>query len=345
MYLSQLRVHYIRNHRDITCEFGRHMTLIHGKNGTGKTSLLESIYILYRGVSFKGSDKDIINHLSSWYRIDARDNTEYDRCIVYDTRTVKPVKEFTIDGKRFSRLPQRYKQPIVLFTPNDLRLVDGSPTRRREYVDTCIVQLKPAYSHVLHRYGRALQQRNRLLKYDTIDTDQLFSWNIILSEAGATIINERHAYIERVNQRMRHHYRSIAHTNDDVSIEYSYPVTTPAKLFAQYEQMYERDRVMRSTSTGPHRHDVYISLRTSPAATTASRGEMRTIVIACKYIEAELLAETYDEYPLILLDDVYGELDAERRQSVAHTLSEYQIIITSTDKISGLPRTTRRIEL
>ncbi len=345
MRLSKIRVQHVRNHTEFTCDFGAHMTLIHGKNGTGKTSVLEAIYMAYRGTSFKGSDNDIVTDTKRWFRVDALDESDISRRVIFDRRQERPIKEFTIDDKKFHRLPVRYKRPIVLFTPNDLRLIDGSPARRRDYLDAIISQLNPAYGPALRRYERTLLQRNKLLKNPYVTADQFFAWNIILSEAGSVIINERHAYIEHIQQRIMAHYRSIATSNDDISVEYTHTKTTPAKLLAQYEQSFERDRELGNTTIGPHRHDLVINLKHSLASDVASRGETRTIVVALKYIEAELLLETFGEYPLVLLDDVYGELDLERRRNLSHTLNDYQIIITSTDKITGLPRSTKRIEL
>lgn len=345
MKLRRLRVQHVRNHGEFLAEFGDHATLIHGNNGTGKTSLLEAIYIAYCGISFRGSDGDILNRSNDWYRIDVSDESDLSRRIVYDNRGERGQKLFTIDDKKSARLPARYRRPIVLFTPNDLRLIDGSPARRRDYLDIVIGQLDPAYSPTLRRYERALLQRNKLLKSPALSADQLFAWNVVLSETAAYIINARHQFIVQMNERIAQQYQSIAHTDDVVSVLYTHHPTTAAKLLLQYEQSYDRDRMMGNTSIGPHRHDLEIKLRDSLADDVASRGETRTIIVAMKYIEAEMLRELFQDYPLILLDDVYGELDMDRRRNLSHTLKEYQIIITSTDKITGLPRGTKRIEL
>ena len=338
MKLHRLSVQSVRNHTSFSCDFDERTTVIYGKNGAGKTALLEAIAIVYRGVSFRGSDKDILRDDAKWYRIDVIDDTKRPRRVFYDNRRERPIKQFIIDDKTHGRLPQKDKYPIVLFTPNDLRLIDGSPTRRRDYLDAVITQCDPHYGMMRRRYERALLQRNKLLKLPHLQPEQLFSWNVILSETGAYMIEARIAYITRINAGLTDHYRRIAKTTDVITAEYTHPHVTSQQLLSHYETATARDLATGNTSVGPHRHDLVISMRGKPAIDTASRGELRTIILAIKFIEAELLEEYCGDTPLILLDDVYGELDETRRESLSKNLSHHQIIITSTDPIKGAPR-------
>lgn len=317
--------------------------MIHGKNGAGKTSILEAIYAAYCGTSFRGTDGDILSSNEDWFRIDTKDDLPYSRRIVFDNRTDTKTKKVTVDDKTFARLPQRFRRPIVLFTPRDLQLVDGSPARRRDYLNRIITQLNPQYGTMLHRYERALLQRNKLLKQFQQPDEAFFPWNIILSETGAMIIRERERYVAKINETITKHYETIAPTNDTIAVEYTQRAVTPSELLNQYDKAFLRDRAIGSTSVGPHRHDMTLFINHHPAADVASRGEIRTIIIALKYIEADTLHEQFDDLPLVLLDDVYGELDNIRRQNMTHTLRENQIIVTSTDKISGV--SARYIEL
>lgn len=345
MKLRRLRIQHVRNHIEFMCEFSDHATLIYGKNGAGKTSLLEAIYTGYRGTSFRGSDGDVLHRSYQWYRIDIADESLFSRTVILDSRGERPRKEFTIDDKKSARLPARYKRPVVLFTPNDLRLIDGSPARRREYLDVILSQLDERYATMRRRYERTLLQRNKLLKTRAVQPEQLFSWNVILAEAGAYIINARNEYVTQMNSRLSIHYQTIASSHDTTTAQYTHVATSAQKLLSQYEQSFDADILRGNTLIGPHRHDLLFFLRDELAIDTASRGEMRTIIIAMKYIEAEMLYARYKDYPLVLLDDVYGELDMSRRRNLSQTLKEYQIIITSTDKVTGLPRGTHRIEL
>lgn len=334
MKLHRISVKNVRNHESFVCDFSDTTTLIYGKNGAGKTAILEAISIAYRGKSFRGVDRDIMRNGQQWYRIDIEDDSGFSRQITYDARKDRPTKHFTIDDKTYGRLPQKEKYPIVLFTPDDLRMIGGSPARRREYLDYVISQYDTQYGAKQRRYERALLQRNRLLKQPGATAEQLFSWNVILAETGAYIINARIDFVAELDKQLATQYQQIAEINDDVHAVYSHNTVTPQGLLVQYETSSQRDLVVGSTSIGPHRHDMFISLRDNPAATTASRGEIRTIVLAMKFIEAELIYEKRMIVPLILLDDVFGELDGRRQGRLINTFNDSQVFITSTEKYS-----------
>lgn len=335
MKLRSVSIQNIRNHELFSCEFSDTTTLIYGKNGAGKTAILESIVIAYLGTSFRGADREVMRHAQPWYRIDATDDSGFLRQVVYDARKDRPLKRFTIDGRKYGRLPQKSKYPIVLFTPDDLRMLDGSPVRRRDYIDTTIGQFDPQYTVMRRRYERALLQRNKLVKQVNVTPEQLFSWNIMLSESGAYLINARINFLNRLNSAISDQYAHIASRRDDIQITYSHQPSSPQLLLAQYEAAANRDILNGHTSVGPHRHDMLVSLRGKPADETASRGELRTIILALKFIEAELLQDECRMQPLVLLDDVYGELDINRRESLASNFRHHQIIITSTDFVDG----------
>lgn len=333
MKLQSLRVQNFRNHSDFTCDFSPSNTLICGKNGAGKTSLLEAVYIMYRGSSFKGVDGDIVLAERAWYRVDIRDDTGINRAAIFDNREGKKQKQFTVDNKNSARLPNKYKYPIVLFTPDDLRLINGSPSRRRRYLDTVIAQYDPKYSPILRRYERALLQRNKLLKQHNTTADRLFSWNVILSETGAYIINARRGLTEKINDSINDYYHKIANIKEDINVVYTSPKLSPHSLLAHYESSFSHDQHTGSTSVGPQRHDLRLTMRTKLVSDGASRGEIRTIILALKYIEADLAYQYTEQRPVVLLDDVFGELDDERQKHLLTSFKDNQIIVTSTHTI------------
>jgi DNA replication and repair protein RecF len=219
----------------------------------------------------------------------------------------------------------------VLFEPEDLRLLHGSPARRRQFIDRFISQLHPLYGPTLRKYERALKQRNNLLKSSYIHDDELFAWNVALAEHGAFIIEQRIAFIEQLNQQIAQRYQEIAGTKDDVSIHYSHTFVgdVKQKLLNELHAHSSRDRHLGNTSVGPHRHDVIFHINNTPALSVASRGEARTIVLALKFLEVEIIERLIDTQPIILLDDVFSELDATRQQLLTNQLKGHQIIITS----------------
>ncbi len=348
-----IHVHNIRSHTEYLLEFSPGVTIITGANGSGKTSLLEAVYVSLQGTSFKGSDKDMLQKDAPWWKIETILQTPNDIPHTSDTpddyhdfqtRTVKfdstkPLsrKQFVIDSKTTARIPAKHKYPLVLFDPDDLRLLNGSPSRRRQFIDRFISQLNPLYGPVLRKYERALKQRNSLLKHATIQDDQLFAWNVALAEHGAYIIEQRIAFIERINDKLASKYQEIAGTHDETAIHYShtYVGDVKQKLLNELHAHVQKDHYLGSTSVGPHRHDVIFSINTSPALSIASRGEVRTIVLALKFLEVEIIESITGKRPIILLDDVFSELDADRQKLLTSQLTGYQIIITSATSHAG----------
>ena len=169
-----------------------------------------------------------------------------------------------------------------------------------------------------------------------MDNDQLFSWNIALSEHGAYLIEQRIAFIEQIIQKLNNVYSEIAHTDDQISVHYSHTIVgdISQKLLAELEAHVERDKIVGSTSIGPHRHDVLFEINHSPALSIASRGEVRTIVLALKFIEVDIVETLTGLKPLILLDDVFSELDVSRQKALSERTKGYQIVMTSTHVVT-----------
>ena len=335
--VKTLTVKHLRSHTEYSISFSPEVTIITGANGSGKTSLLEAIHLGLQGSSFRGSDAELLQKQSPWWRIDVIIDDDQLRTIKFDPTKPTSRKQFTIDNKVTARLPQKLKHPIVLFEPEDLRLLHGSPARRRQFIDRFVSQLNPLYGPTLRKYERALKQRNNLLKHSYINEDQLFAWNFALADHGAYIIEQRIAFIEQLNQNLTGLYQDIAGTHDDVSIHYSHTFVgdVKQKLLNELTAHLEKDRYLGSTSVGPHRHDVIFEINNSPALSTASRGEARTIVLALKFLEVEIIEQLTEKTPIILLDDVFSELDATRQKLLTSQLKGHQIIITSATSHAG----------
>jgi DNA replication and repair protein RecF len=335
--IRKLQVNNIRSHAAYVVSFSPEVTILTGANGSGKTSLLEAIYISLQGSSFRGSDADILQKEQPWWRIDIDFEDESRRTVKYDPQKTVSRKQFIIDEKTTARIPAKYKYPVVLFEPEDLRLLHGSPSRRRQFIDRFIGQLNPLYGPTLRKYERALKQRNNLLKHAYMADDQLFAWNVALAEHGTYIIEQRIAFIEQINRDLASLYQEISGTHDDVSIHYSHTFVgdVKQKLLHELHASLQKDRYLGNTSVGPHRHDVLFSINTSPALSTASRGEARTIVLALKFLEVAIIEQLTGKVPIILLDDVFSELDASRQKLLTSQLKGHQIIITSATSNAG----------
>lgn len=329
MRLKSITVQNFRVHKTCTIDFKDSVTLIVGQNGSGKTSLLEAIYVSLRGKSFKGTDDTIRRDGDEWYRIDLNTD-DGNRILKHQMNGVK--KMYEIDSRVYRRLTDRVKYPIVLFEPDDLRIISGSPSRRRDYLDTFIAQYDLHYNASLRRYERALLQRNKLLKRAQLNRDELFAWNIALSRYGADIVAARQELAQYIGTHITQVYQTIAPTQDIVMVHYSHQTpVSPQHLLAELEQAYERDRIVGSTSVGPHRHDLIFMFNGTLASEIGSRGEIRTISLALKFIEAARIIEQTNQHPIILLDDVFSELDHTRQQRLLSEFQDHQVIMTSTE--------------
>lgn len=343
--VKKIQLKNIRIHDDFITDFSPNITIIQGKNGTGKTSIIESIYIALQGTSFKGSDLSILKKDKPWWTLDVEMFDNQKRKISYNPDKISGKKQFNIDDKKNYRLNPANHYPVVLFEPDDLRLLNGSPTRRRQFIDGFIAQLNPQYKTIVNRYEKALKQRNNLLKRGNVTNEELFAWDISLSDYGSYIIEQRIIFIEKINNQLNEYYNRIAKSNDIVSIHYSHTFIGDIKhkLLRDLQQNTERDKIVGYTSIGPHRHDVIFQYNDSPALIIASRGEVRSIVLALKLLEVGIIEQITSKKPIILLDDVFSELDEDRQKNLH--LPDTQIIITSTTIPKGLDKDIKIINL
>ncbi len=331
MIIKNIKLVNFRNHSAFTLDCEPDITLIIGNNGFGKTSILEAIYISTRGKSFRATDSEIINLGSDFYRIELEYQNGEKIIVTYDGND----KFFHILDKKTKHLPRNYKYPVVLFVPSDLNLISHSPSRRRDYFDNIISQLNEDYATSISKYEKALKQRNEILKKERPTKDELFSWNIMLSQYGIKILKRRVECIKEFNQKITSVYRSIAENQDEITINYK----TDLKSFKeedylkQLEQNFIKDSYLGHTSFGIHRDDYIFNFNQKPANNSASRGETRSIILALKFIEADQVYQKTSLRPLVLLDDVFSELDASRRKALTKNFKDNQIIITSVETI------------
>ena len=333
MIIKSLKLTNFRSHTNYQLICRDETSLILGPNGSGKTSVLEAIYVLTRGKSFRAADKDIIKHHTDFYRAEIEYLNGENIVAAYDGHQ----KNFLVSGQKFRRLPKKYQYPVVLFEPSDLNLITHAPSRRRTYFDRLFGQFDPRYATSLSRYEKALKQRNELLKNEELNPDASFSWNTLLARYGSDLYTFRQQFTDEINQHFTSVYQSIAKNDDEVKIVYSTEVK-PSEYLHILEQNFQKDHYLGHTTYGVHRDDYLFKFNQSPAETSASRGESRTMILALKFIEADLLKSKTSHEPLILLDDVFSELDDTRRESLIKNFKNHQIIITSVESVPTLEK-------
>ena len=230
----------------------------------------------------------------------------------------------------------------MLFLPEDLHLVATSPTKRRNYFDRVISEFNESYSNSLLKYEKALRQRNELLKKHKIDEDDnkvidrdFFSWNILLAKYGLEIRNYRKQYLDKLNAEFNQVYHSIVENGDQVFLKLNLfgGDITEADYFNRLENEFRRDLILGHTGFGIHRDDFIFLFNEKEADGTASRGELRSMILAMKFIEADLIFRETGKRPVVLLDDVFSELDNVRQKSLVKNFKDNQVIITSVDEI------------
>lgn len=334
MHLRELRLHQFRSHHEARFTFDGQVTAITGPNGGGKTTVLEAIYALLTGRSFRDADDDLIEYDRDWWRIESAID---ERTRELRFQPSNKGKQLVIDGAPKGRFTYRHQLPVVLFEPDQLFLVQGSPSGRRHYLDTILLQLSPVYRDHLARYERALTQRNNVLKRPQPGLDDaLFVWDIALSEHGAALSEARHSLTSELNEILSDLYSSLAGTTQTLHISYltalQHDSDTRSQLLAYLRKNHEKDALRGFTSVGPHRDDIVFSLNGKNAQVSASRGEVRSIILSLKFAERQLLENHTSVAPIMLFDDVLSELDTTRRKFLARSHKDSQLIYTTTEK-------------
>lgn len=333
--ISDLRLQHFRSYGDASFEFGSGVNIIVGPNGSGKTNLLEAVLVVARGSSYRVKDSDLVQFNEQWYRLDAHLQPDDGLRSVKLTTLPRLEKTYEVNGRSYQRLGITHLLPVVLFEPDHLQLLHGAPELRRNYLDDILEQTSPGFTSFRRNYRRLLSQRNALLKRPTpATTQELFPWNLRLSELGATIARARLSLCEELAALLGKIYTEVSQSTTAVAIAYrpKFPIGAyESHLLEKLEGHAYEDAVRGFTAYGPHREDFSLTFDGQPADEFASRGEIRTAILALKIIELQLLEAVRGTTPLLLLDDVFSELDGARRRALTGFLQRYQTFLTTTD--------------
>ncbi len=346
MRLKHLQLTDYRNCKDLTLDFKKSKVLIIGKNAQGKTNILESIYFLSTLKTPRASNiLELINFESPYFKLEAdiiKSNTDIDLYYVYSNEKKREIKVNKVKStvKDFKTVLK-----TVLFSTTDLLLLRGAPQDRRDWLDRAISQIYPAYDDRLSKYDKIRIQKNNFLK-DCLkngrsNPELLDVFNEQLSVAGSNIIYIRQKYLKEIEKLAKEKHQAISNT-EKLSIKYecSFGETSDKIEEIQYaflESLEERkiEEMRRGQScVGPHRDDVIFYINNQEATKFASQGQQRTIVLALKLSELDIITDKTGDEPILLLDDVLAELDDLRQNYLLKSINlNTQTIITSVDTI------------
>jgi DNA replication and repair protein RecF len=307
----KLRLQGFRKHVDFAVDFKNGINLITGLNGTGKTSLIEAIFIALQGKSWRSNFSNITHDGADWWRVDLE--------IKNEKRVVKfhnQQKTFIVDSKDFKTLPTKNKKQIILFEPENTRILYSSPQKRREFIDYFIAQTNPGYAEVLRKYNRILLQRNRLLKNEDLNQGDLSVWDEQLADLAEQIIRLRQAWVKEVNRCLSQEYQKVAKTNEEIKIVYRNH-DTREKVLRDLRGNYQKERILGFTTTGPHKDDIYFFINGKTASGHVSRGEGKLIILTIFII---LIKKYQVEY--VVFDDLFNEIDLQRVKRIEKLLGD-----------------------
>lgn len=340
MQLKKLSGENFRNYSTVDWEPASGLNILVGDNAQGKTNLLEAIHVLATGKSWRTSrDLELLGKSSAYTWLSAQIETNFTTAQV-DFRYATS-KQIFINGKPIKRLLDLLgKLLVVTFTPENLALVKGSPHNRRRFLDLCIAQVSESYGYNLSRYGKALEQRNSLLKNGLAQKNLLEPWNEQLIAFGVRVMIERYQALLRLAELACQFHYELSGQGEDLSLWYAPQVQLPesrtavawADAFRQsLASLLPKERIRGMTLTGPQRDDFLFLLNGSDLKLFGSQGQQRTAVLALHLAALEFLEERMGERPVLLLDDVLSELDSGRRKRLLALIEDRtQTILTTT---------------
>jgi len=351
VYIENIIFRNFRNYELLNLDFSPNVNLIIGGNAQGKTNILEGIHFLSTAKSHRTNiDNELIQNEKDWFYLKGR---VFTRNIVTEVEMInvcEDKKKVKINGKLQNKISSIIgKINVVMFSPEDLSLVKGSPSERRRFLDILLSSIDPTYLRDIQEYQSTLKQRNELLRRIkekrsiniNSDIDELDSWNLLLSKFGAEVIKKRTLLIPELSELSNYNHKELTQLKEEFEISYQSQLS---KSLVSNEQIYDAfyknlndnldsDIKSGTTSVGPHRDDLIFTIDGMDIKKFCSQGQQRTSVLSLKLATLELMKRRLGEYPIILLDDVTSELDKQRVLLLFSLLSKIpsQTLLTTTE--------------
>ena len=352
MRIKKLKVENFRNLENLDIEFSEGVNIIYGNNAQGKTNIIESIYIFSFGKSFR-ANKDIeLLKFDKEYFLSNIEIMKKDRELEMDfgfdkISNKKMIKVNGVIQKKISDVIGKLN--VVVFKPEDIKIVTDSPSIRRKYIDYLISSISKSYLENITKYKKVMEERNNLLKeiklrlkgsknLDETDSNFLDVYDKLLSKLNCEIYNERKRVIEKLNNYIYDIHLKLTENyinNEKLHIKYVSNVAEDIeKMYNNLSKSRPNDINKGYTSLGIHRDDYIISINSLDVSIYGSQGQKKSSIISLKLSELKVIEEVIGEKPVLLLDDYMSELDEKRRLKFLDIIEDIQIIITTTHKIS-----------
>jgi len=344
MFINHLLLKNFRNHKNISLELDKNLTFIYGDNGLGKTNILEAIHLLATTKSLRSEyDKDLINYDEEFLVVKAKIENSEDNQILeltlaktndFGNKSSKKVKINSVP-KSLSNFGGTLKS--VIFTPADLDILFSSPSSRRKYLDSIFYQISHNYKKSTLDYTKALKQRNRLLetiKETGRGKEQLEFWTNLLIKEGEAIQKERANFFDYLNDNSNSLYEKLNLKN--FGINFIYLKNEVSKN--NFEIYRDKELMLGTTLIGPHKDDFKITMNKKDISMFGSRGQQRMSLTSLKVLELEYIFKRTNEKPILLLDDIFSELDEKHKNSILQLITKQQTIITSVYPIPELEK-------
>ena len=344
VYLNRLHLRHFRNYQEQEIIFSAPKTILLGDNAQGKSNLLEAVELLSTLKSHRVSrDRDLVLAGTTESKITAQLTRKHGSIDLALLLRDKGRRTATVNQENLKRqLDFLGILNAVEFSALDLDLVRGNPETRRLWIDSLLFQIEPVYAHILHEYQRVLKQRNSLLRQSedrSVDLAELESWNHQLIITGTKVIRRRVRIIDRLAPIARVWHTKISKGTEELKLIYAPNIiaieSTPESIYQAFvDRLHLRraaEQSLGNTIVGPHRDEIELTINDTPAKAYGSQGQQRTLVLALKLAELELIEQIVGEPPLLLLDDVLAELDLTRQNQLLSVIEDrFQTLITTT---------------
>ncbi|MDD4002961.1 MAG: DNA replication/repair protein RecF [Clostridia bacterium] len=348
MTITNIKLKNFRNYEYLKINLGSGINILTGKNAQGKTNLIEAVYLCCVGKSFRGKDKELIlkGQGSSTVEVNALKAYGQHRVKIYLSQTEnKKILINDIPVLKTGELLGGIN--AVYFSPDELKLVKDAPACRRKFLDVDISQINKKYFYTLISYNKILQQRNNVLKSSQKSLRPMLEiYDEQLASAGSYIISSRMEFISSIYDDVKKIHKTLSHS-EELEISYQSSLSLQGDIKQNFlnnlKSSREKDLKLGYTTVGPHRDDIKILLSNLDVKIYGSQGQQRTCALSIKLSELNYYKKITGEYPLLLLDDVFSELDIFRRKRLLSYCDYVQTIITTTENIKDLHNNTTAV--